>query len=162
MRAKKKSTPAIGYALFWWLTRKYSELRKRVRIFALWWTIRDSNSRPLRCERSALPTELIARIFTFLPIKAIRTNSTKQRRMGTAFCAASAPKLSYKPEYMLSRKVFWPNSTEQGRRRLLSALLATALIAQMSTFCKQFTDQTELYSFNSLNYPWQLLIITVE
>ena len=26
-----------------------------------WWTIRDSNSRPLRCERSALPTELIAR-----------------------------------------------------------------------------------------------------
>ena len=27
----------------------------------LWWTIRDSNPRPLRCERSALPTELIAR-----------------------------------------------------------------------------------------------------
>ena len=26
-----------------------------------WWTIRDSNSRPLRCERSALPAELIAR-----------------------------------------------------------------------------------------------------
>ena len=27
---------------------------------ATWWTIRDSNPRPLRCERSALPTELIA------------------------------------------------------------------------------------------------------
>lgn len=29
-----------------------------------WWTIRDSNSRPLRCERSALPTELQARPVT--------------------------------------------------------------------------------------------------
>ena len=28
--------------------------------FSQWWTIRDSNSRPLRCERSALPAELIA------------------------------------------------------------------------------------------------------
>lgn len=35
-------------------------------VVLFWWTIRDSNPRPLRCERSALPTELIAR-FTALP-----------------------------------------------------------------------------------------------
>ena len=28
----------------------------------LWWAMRDSNSRHLRCKRSALPTELIARL----------------------------------------------------------------------------------------------------
>ncbi len=31
----------------------------------LWWTQRDLNPRPLRCERSALPAELRAQIGTF-------------------------------------------------------------------------------------------------
>ena len=34
----------------------------QVRIMLLWWTIWGSNPRPQRCERCALPAELIARM----------------------------------------------------------------------------------------------------
>ena len=75
-----------------------------------------------------------------------------------------SPKLSYKPEYMCQEKRFEQTQLNREERGRLSVPLPlpTERIARMSAFRKQFTDQTELYSFNSLNYSWQLLIITVE
>lgn len=74
--------------------------------------------------------------------------------MGTAFCTASAPKLSYKPEYMCQEKRFEQTQLNREERGLLSVPLPlpTERIALMSASRKQFTDQTEFYSFNSLNY----------
>ena len=46
------------------LMRLATSLPHLVRLrLALWWSRRDSNPRPLRCERNALPTELLPRIF---------------------------------------------------------------------------------------------------
>ena len=59
-----------------------------------------------------------------------------------------SPKLSYKPEYMCQEKRFEQTQLNREERGLLSVSLPTALIAQMSTFYKRFTDQTKLYSFN--------------
>ena len=37
----------------------------------IWWTVRESNPRPLQCECSALPTELTAHLQGFLPGRTI-------------------------------------------------------------------------------------------
>ena len=66
----KRASKAIGYS--WGIAE---EIGKSVRILEMfnlpgistlnqylkntWWVMRDSNSRHLRCKRSALPTELI-------------------------------------------------------------------------------------------------------
>ena len=65
-----------------------------------------------------------------------------------------SPKLSYKPEYMCQEKRFEQTQRNREGRGLLSVPLPrpTERIARMSAFRKQFIDQTELYSFNSLNY----------
>ena len=65
-----------------------------------------------------------------------------------------SPKLSYKPEYMCQEKRFEQTLLNREERGLLSVPLPlpTERIARMSASRKQFTDQTELYSFNSLNY----------
>ena len=62
-----------------------------------------------------------------------------------------SPKLSYKPEYMCQEKRFEQTQLSREERGLLSVPLPlpTERIARMSAFRKQFTDQTELYSFNS-------------
>ena len=64
------------------------------------------------------------------------------------------PKLSYKPEYMCQEKRFEQTQLNREERGLLSVPLPlpTERIALMSASRKQFTDQTEFYSFNSLNY----------
>ena len=65
-----------------------------------------------------------------------------------------SPKLSYKPEYMCQEKRFEQTQLNREERGLLSVPLPlpTERIALMSASRKQFTDQTEFYSFNSLNY----------
>ena len=39
---------------------------KSVKFFRIWWTRGDSNPRPPRCERGALPAELLAHRFSQL------------------------------------------------------------------------------------------------
>ena len=42
----------------------------------IWWAVRDSNSRPSRCKRDALPTELTALLLTS-PVIPTKTESGK-------------------------------------------------------------------------------------
>ena len=53
----------------------------RICLTPFWWTVRDSNPRPLRCERSALPAELTAQ------------NSSRKRDFYTLLCAFAIKKL---------------------------------------------------------------------
>src|SRR5207247_1522284 len=39
---------------------RFWNYEKSVKLFRIWWTRRDSNPRPPRCERGALPAELLA------------------------------------------------------------------------------------------------------
>ena len=47
-----KESKNAAHPLFYWMKAAFP-------VFAEWWRRRDSNSRPPRCERDALPTELL-------------------------------------------------------------------------------------------------------
>src|SRR5882672_2901801 len=46
-----------------------------------WWRVRDSNPRPRRCERRALPTELTPRVESLRILHAIRGRSNPARHL---------------------------------------------------------------------------------
>ena len=62
---KSKKTTNLGKRFLHRKNQNTAERReiKRFQRCFFWWTRRGSNSRPLRCERSALPAELRAHIF---------------------------------------------------------------------------------------------------
>ncbi len=57
----------------------------RSRAFLIWWAMRDSNPRPFRCKRIALPTELIARGTTLLSAKTANRPISRHYKLFRTF-----------------------------------------------------------------------------
>ena len=97
--------------------------------FHFWWTRRGSNPRPLRCERSALPAELRARLCLVC---------TKFDCLGCAICWSTRAcvmlrllsQLSYEPVELLC--------SSESYYTIISTVVKTIFFGTRKIFCCQF------------------------